>query len=193
MDSSFLVLIALGGVLVWLVYDTYFAGKFEKVVSTVDDRTYTVQSLPDKQEAADLLANIRIKLEALTTHLQKMYAEDKRTERIIMKFHADRISEGTNHGDYTSYSINKGERIVFCLRSKDEENKLVDLNTMMFVALHELAHVCTESTGHTEEFWDNFRWLLQESINIGMYKEQDFKSKPVPYCGIKITESPLNH
>jgi predicted metal-dependent hydrolase len=109
-----------------------------------------------------------------------------------MKFNPDKISEGSNHSEHTSFSINKGEKIVFCLRSKDDKNKLVDLNTMMFVALHELAHVCTESVGHEPEFWDNFRWLLHEAINIGVYKEQDFKSKPVPYCGINITESPLN-
>jgi predicted metal-dependent hydrolase len=162
------------------------------VKSTVDDRIYTVQSLPDKQDAADLLANMRKKLETLVTHLQKMYADDPRTGRLLGKFNPDRISEGTNHGEHTSYSLNKGEKIVFCLRSKDEKNKLVDLNTMMFVALHELGHICTESIGHTDEFWDNFRWLLAESINIGVYKEQDFKSKPVPYCGIKITESPLH-
>lgn len=178
--------------MLWFIYDTYGIGKFERVVSRVDDREYLVQSLPDKEGAADLLARIRAKLETLSRHLQKMYSDDKRTERIVMNFNPEKMSEGTNHGDFTSYSINKGEKLVFCLRSKDEQNKLVDLNTMMFVALHEIAHIATESTGHTEEFWDNFRWLLEESINIGIYKEQDFKSKPVPYCGIKITETPLH-
>jgi predicted metal-dependent hydrolase len=178
--------------LLWFIYDTFGAGNYETVTSTVDDREYVVQSLPDKQAAANLLANIRARMETLSKHLQKMYADDPRTERIVMKFNPDKISEGSNHSEHTSFSINKGEKIVFCLRSKDDKNKLVDLNTMMFVALHELAHVCTESVGHEPEFWDNFRWLLHEAINIGVYKEQDFKSKPVPYCGINITESPLN-
>ncbi len=186
-----LILVVLGVIVVWLLYDTYFSGNFEEVTSTVDGRIYKVQSLPDRQNAADLLANMRAKLDQLIQHLQKMYVDDARTVRIMMKFRPEKITEGTNHGEHTSYSINKGEKIVFCLRSKDEENKLMDLNTMMFVALHELAHIATESIGHTDEFWDNFRWLLQEAINIGVYKEQDFKSKPVPYCGIKITESPL--
>lgn len=192
MDMSMLILTVLGVAVIWLVYDTYVAGNFEEVVSTVDNKAYKVQSLPDKQEAADLLAKIGAKLMETVRHLQKMYPDDPRTESIVLKFHADKISEGTNHGENTSYSINKGEKVVFCLRSKDNKNKLVDLNTMMFVALHELAHIGTESIGHTPEFWTNFRWILQEAINIGVYKEQDFKSKPVPYCGIKITESPLN-
>ena len=61
-----------------------------------------------------------------------------------------------------------------------------------FVAIHEMGHIATISTGHTPEFWDNFRWLLEEAIQIGIYRKQDFKSKPEPYCGITITDSPLD-
>ena len=60
----------------------------------------------------------------------------------------------------------------------------------MFVALHELAHVMTKSVGHTEEFWSNFRYLLKNSIKLGIYKYQDFRKKPVKYCGITITDTP---
>ena len=76
------------------------------------------------------------------------------------------------------------------LRSKDKDQKLIDINTLTFVALHELAHVMTKSVGHTEEFWDNFSYLLKNSIKIGIYKYQNFKKKPVKYCGIKITDTP---
>ena len=103
-------------------------------------------------------------------------------------FRPENIKEGIDDPNYTSYSINKGEQIVLCLRTN---NKLMDLNTMMFVVLHELAHVCTESTGHTKEFWDNFKWILEESINIGIYTKQDFKLNNVEYCGMTITDSPL--
>lgn len=160
-------------------------------MSTVDNQLYKVQSLPDKQDAADLLAKIRDNSILLTEHLRKAYQGDPRTERLIVNFNPSSISEGSNRTEYTSYSVNKGEKIVFCLRSKNEDNRLVDVNTIMFVALHELAHVATVSTGHTDEFWNNFTWLLQEAINIGIYKEHDYKTKPVKYCGIKITDSPL--
>jgi len=68
----------------------------------------------------------------------------------------------------------------------------MDLNTMIFVVLHELSHICTLSIGHTTEFWDNFKWILEEAINIGIYKKQDFKLNNVDYCGMKITDSPLD-
>jgi hypothetical protein len=103
-------------------------------------------------------------------------------------YRPEKLSEGVDTPGYTSYSVNKGEQIVLCLRNKD---KLMDVNTMMFVVLHEFAHLATESIGHTEEFWDNFKWILEESMNIGIYVKQDFKNNNVDYCGIKITSSPL--
>ena len=103
-------------------------------------------------------------------------------------FRPDKLKEGVTTPGYTSYSINKGEQIVLCLRNND---KLVDINTLFFVVLHEFAHLATESIGHTDEFWDNFRWILEESINIGIYIKQDFKVKNEEYCGMTITSSPL--
>ena len=55
-----------------------------------------------------------------------------------------------------------------------------------------MGHLASESIGHTEEFWDNFKWLLEESINIGIYVKQDFETKSVEYCGMNITSTPLN-
>lgn len=191
MDSGLVVIFVLAAILGYIIYEAYFQGEVEYIVAK-DGNKYLVQSLPDKQQAADLLSDIRKNLEKLVQHLEKMYPSDERTQRLVLNFKAEKISEGKDNAKYTSYSVNKGERIVFCLRSRDENNKLMDLNTMMFVALHELAHVCTVSTGHTPEFWANFKWLLEEAVNIGVYTEQDFKSKPVPYCGIQITDSPLN-
>ena len=63
---------------------------------------------------------------------------------------------------------------------------------MMFVVLHEIGHLCSVSIGHTDEFWTNFKWILLESINIGIYIQQDFNKKPVEYCGMSITSSPLD-
>ena len=62
----------------------------------------------------------------------------------------------------------------------------------MFVALHELGHLMTKSIGHTEEFWKNFKFLLQEAIKIGIYTKDDFNKNPVEYCGTNITDTPLN-
>ena len=62
------------------------------------------------------------------------------------------------------------------MRSKDGKDTLVDLNTMMFVAIHEMGHLMSESVGHTKEFWDNMKFLLKRGIELDIYTKQDFNS-----------------
>jgi predicted metal-dependent hydrolase len=160
------------------------------MVSTIDNREYLVQPKEDAQEAANLIAQIRAKVSLLIDHLIKSnYDNDSRIIMLKKNYNPNNFKEGVDDPEYTSYSINKGEKIVLCLRNKD---KLVDINTLLFVVLHEVAHIATEEIGHTPDFWDNFRWILEESINIGIYTKQEFNKKPVEYCGMTITSSPLD-
>jgi len=185
-----LIILCLLIVLGFLSYSIFFDDNLEKVKSTVDDRVYLVQDREDSQDAANLIATIREKLEILVDHLKKTHPEDD--IRILMlnqNFKPNRLKEGDENSGYTSYSINKGEQIVLCLRNK---NSLVDINTMMFVVLHELAHIATESIGHTPEFWNNFKWILEESINIGIYTKKDYSKDAVEYCGMTISTTPLD-
>ena len=178
------------GIMAKMYYDSTYAG-VEYVKSKVDNKKYLVRKMPDKQRAADLLANIRIKLVKLCDYLELKHSDSKKVYRLIKRFKSDNITESSPTEKYTSYSVNKGEKIVFCLRSRDERQKLVDENVMMFVALHELAHIMTKSVGHTDEFWNNFRYLLKKAIKLGLYKDVNFEKNPVDYCGTKITNSPL--
>ena len=182
------------------------------VKSNVDNKEYLVRNLKDKQNAADLLARIRGKLVKLVRYLKsndiKYLSEslpeslkkniEKSTlnlkadiDRLETNFHEDNLSESTPDHKYTSYSVNKGEKIVFCMRKKNQKETLESENIMMFVALHELSHVMTKSVGHTPEFWDNFRFLLKIAIKLKLYKNVDFNSDPQEYCGTKITDTPL--
>ena len=187
--SEGLVILVLILICFYLVYHNNNEKGLTKVVSNVDNEAYTVQIKDDSKEAADLIAKIKKRLIILLEHLKKTYGNsDNRVSSLERNFRPDAIKEGVQTPGYTSYSVNKGEQIILCLRNKDS---LVDINTMMFVVLHEFAHLATESIGHTTEFWDNFRWILEESINIGIYTKQDFEKKSVEYCGMDITSSPL--
>ena len=186
-DGLIILIITILGI--YYIYNYYINQGLIKVKSDIDNTEYTVQIKEDAKEAADLIATIKNKLKTLLEHLQKTYgSSDERVAMLTANYRPERVSEGVDTPGYTSYSVNKGEQIVLCLRNKD---KLMDINTMMFVVLHEFAHLATESIGHTEEFWTNFKWILEESMNIGIYARQDFKTTNVDYCGIKITSSPL--
>jgi predicted metal-dependent hydrolase len=160
------------------------------VKSTIDNNNYLVRNVEDKQNAANLMASIRQKLERIIAYLTEKYPDDDRGFRLKSKFNPNNIEESEAGSKYTSYSVNKGEKIVFCLRSKDKFAALEDENIIMFVALHEIAHLMTKSIGHTDEFWDNFKFLLKESIKINIYKRQDFRTSPAKYCGTTITDTP---
>lgn len=162
-------------------------------------REYLVRNLDDKEQAAKLLSNICSRLTKLVEYLHKdldskNFADDKKEgiKRMKKNWKPNNVVESSPGNKYTSYSINKGEKIVFCLRSKTEKQELVDLNTMMFVAIHELAHLMSESVGHTKEFWDNMKFLLKKGIEIDIYTKQDFNKLPKEYCGTMITDTPLN-
>ncbi len=162
------------------------------VTSKVDGRSYKVRDLPDKQRAADLLATLRLRLTTLTDALQQSYPNKPQVQRLVRNFRSDpsRFLESTPDAEHTSYSVNKGEQVHFCLRQRDAGEALVDENVMVFVAIHEMAHMITQSIGHDADFWNNFGWLLREAESRGLYRPQDFRSHPVMYCGVSITDSP---
>ena len=83
--------------------------------------------------------------------------------------------------------MNKGEKIGICVRYK---NKKVNENSLFFVLLHELAHIMSESYGHTEEFWRNFKYLIEISIRYNLYKYENYNTNPTNMCGTEISSTP---
>jgi hypothetical protein len=163
------------------------------VKSSVDNQTYKVRDMPDKQQAADLLARVRAKIKALYAALHDKFPNKPQIKQWIRNFKpdAERFMESTPAEEHTSYSVNKGEKIHLCLRQREGDNEtLVDENVMVFVALHEMAHVITPTLGHGPDFWNNFGWLLKQAEARNIYTYQNFKAQPVAYCGLKITDAP---
>jgi hypothetical protein len=48
----------------------------------------------------------------------------------------------------------------------------------------------TESVGHTDEFWQNFKFLLENAVELKLYTPVDYKKEPENYCGMDITDNP---
>jgi RNase H-fold protein (predicted Holliday junction resolvase) len=162
------------------------------IVSTIDGDKYCVRERKDVQKASDLLAKITEKMNLLVEHVDKKYPTDKENiRRLVKKFNPKKIVETLPTSEYTAYSQNKGEKIAFCLNKQKENNEnLIDENTLMFVALHEMAHVASKSIGHNEEFWGNFKFLIGEAEEINIYTPIDYSTKSAEYCGMTITSSP---
>lgn len=161
------------------------------VISDVDSKKYCVRERTSLKAAADKLAITTNSLKDLVKYCAKNFPDKPCIKRLTEKFNPKKIQETLPTSTYTAYSENKGEKIAFCLEKKQGGGSgLIDNNTLMFVALHELAHVASKSVGHTKEFWDNFKFLLQQAEKINIYTPVDYKNTPQEYCGMEITDNP---
>jgi len=98
-----------------------------------------------------------------------------------------------NQDGLTSYTESK-RTLVLCLRHKIPDNngnyELHDINTMMFVVLHELSHMMNDEWGHPSGFWKLFKFMLVSGVQCGVYKPVDYAKSPIVYCGLPITYNP---
>jgi hypothetical protein len=190
-DFLTFVLIILILVIIYRIYINSDTFQLKCIVSDVNGKKYCVREREKIEEAADRLAEVNERLIKLVDYCIKTYPSDERCKRLVAKFNSNKIVEILPTSEYTAYSENKGEKLAFCLDVKKKEtSNLIDLNTLTYVALHELAHVCTVSIGHTPEFWDNYKFLLINAEKINIYKPVDYKKNPQEYCGKKITDNP---
>lgn len=161
------------------------------VVSTVDGNKYCVRDRNEVSSAADLLAKTAEKCKKLVEHVFEKYPTKDNVLRLHDGFNPKQIMETLPTSEFTAYSENKGEKLAFCLnKKKPDNNNLIDENTLMFVAIHELSHISTKSIGHKSEFWENFKFLLSEAKSAGIHNPVDYKAKPQEYCGMKINDNP---
>jgi hypothetical protein len=161
------------------------------VIARSNGKTYCVRDTKNILQSADLLASAVEKMQRLVDHLKGTAGDDPRVKRLVANFNPSRIVETLPTSEHTAYSEDKGRKLAFCLRKEKGGTKLIDENTLMFVALHELSHLCTESVGHEKEFWKNFQFLLKNANRIGIYEPVDYAKAGQPYCGMTISDNPL--
>ena len=160
------------------------------IISDVDGERYCVRETAKLTLVADLLAKTNANLKKIVKYMGEKYPERENVKRLVKNFNPKRISETLPTSTYTAYSENKGEKIAFCTTTTKTGNKLIDENTLMFVALHEISHIMTKSVGHTTEFWSNFKFILKNAVQINIYKPINYKENPTKYCGMTITDNP---
>lgn len=193
---QFLLIILILFFLITLLYFTTTNPGMTYVKSDIDGKYYLVRNVSDKQEGANTLARLRQNIIILSDYLNKnkelerykQYAQyidllHEKVESIV-------IVESTQDSIYTSYSVNKGEQIVFCLRQRKLPNDLHDLNLLMYVVLHEISHVaCPVYDNHGPLFREIFAFITKSAIELNMYKKIDFVNNNQDYCGLLITDS----
>jgi hypothetical protein len=160
------------------------------IISDVDGKKYCVRERSKLVLAADRLATVNQKMKALVDHCKEKFHDRENIKRLVAGYNPSKIYETLPTSEYTAYSENKGEKLAFCLNTEKKGDNLIDQNTLTFVAIHELSHIATKSIGHTEEFWQNFKYLLGEAGKINIINLVDYKKNPKRYCGTTISDNP---
>ena len=168
---------------------------FEVVKTGKNGIEYSVQEYPNSQEAANILAQLDTNINIFLSKLKETHSDDERIKRMSKNLKSTIIEEAPHKDGESTYTINKGELMKICLRKKIKDKPFHTLNTLMFVVIHELAHVISVSVGHNEEFMTNFRFLLREAPKYDIdYEPIDYSENSMEYCGVKVTHNPFyNH
>lgn len=155
--------------------------------SDIDKKYYMVRDLSDKQLACNMLALNRQKMLILIKYLHenkinKYKDYELNIDRLYNRINDLTISENNGNGKETSYSVNKGDELVICLRSKSEWNKFHDNNLIFYVILHELSHIASpvyedEYNNHGPIFKKIFAFLTNVAIEIDLYKKIEFNKE----------------
>lgn len=181
---GFILLICLK---VYFDSDTY---NLKCIIASADGNRYCVRNREKIDDAANLLANVTNKCKQLVVYMKDTHPNDTRVKKLVAGFNPKSISETLPTSELTAYSENKGEKIAFCLNTTKGGDTLIDENTLMFVAIHELSHIMTTSIGHKQDFWQNFKFLLQNAKESNIYIPVDYKKKSTEYCGLTINDNP---
>lgn len=186
----YILILGILGICIYMYFDSD-AFQLKCIVSTVDGNKYCVREREKLQEAADMLARITVKCKELVDYMDKMHGDQDNVKRLVAGYNPQRVMETLPTSEFTAFSENKGEKLAFCLNKQREGvSNMIDEHTLMFVAIHELSHVATKSIGHKTEFWDNFKFLLENAKESGIHVPTDYKKAPTEYCGMNIKDNP---
>jgi len=186
-----IILIVVIGIRAYRLIRDHFLRTWVK--SSVDGRWYHVLQSGYKQQAADNLATIQQRMFTFVKQLylnRGIYSPDvvPYIMRLHSRYHPDRtrFSEGIPDPGKSTFTLNKGESIVFCLAGEGMDQPY-ELNVLVYVAIHELAHVGTPTKDH---YGPEFQYLhafhLKEAIRQCIYTPRDFSKNPVNYCNVHI-------
>ncbi len=184
-----IVLIFLYAIIIYAIIKAFSMRNQNLVYYNYGGMDQLVRDLPNKQRSAELLSEIKVRLKKLIKYCAKKHPQNNNVKLMNSRFQPERVKETGMNETGTSYTINKSD-LHLCLRDK-KSNDLHGINILMFVSIHELAHVMSSSYGHNEEFSKNFIFLLNNAKQIGVYNPVNYSQSPQTFCGIQVDNSPL--
>lgn len=178
----------------------YYASidKMTYVRATVNNSQYLVNNIQSSDRAANILATIDEAIKKIIKYKDEPYAQDDEMlpylKTLAVRYPNTILCENDDlspDANLTSYSVNKGDKIVMCLRNPNNVFEFIDTNTVLYVALHEVSHIACPEIGHTDLFKRIFVYFLLIGIKLNVYTYVPYNQNPAPYCGITVDENLL--
>ena len=192
------IIIILIYIIIYNCYNKYIQNVDLLIIEGIDGNNYYVRNQQDKDDAVKILSDLRQNLKKLINFIEENSVNDKEyymykdnINSIKNKIDEVIIKETPSNSSYTSYSVNKGEELYLCIRSKNT-NKIHDINDLLYVAIHEIAHIGCPEIGHTDLFFKINLYLLKKAVEFNLYKYDNYNNKPREYCGINLNNTLLN-
>ena len=130
------------------------------------------QSPEKMKQIAEILANIESKISQLISFLKLKHKDHPGVRRLsASSLNLEEIRP--KYEGHVAYNVNKGETIGVCVTKGKGTvgGELEDINKIIFVVLHELAHTMTKEYKHNEIFWDNFGFLIKVAKELDLYTD----------------------
>lgn len=192
---DYFVVCIVGVVVIFTIYylstKYYFFTNSEYLKSNNQDKNYLIKDTKNKYAKVQLIDSLMDSIDKLLNHIEDKGVKFDNLEinktdiqEVKDKLKKSEILENLTDTD-TSYTINKGDKIVLCLANR-ETDELYDYNLLIYVLIHELAHVLSPTYGHDDNFKKIFRILIDNAEEIGIYKYEDYKQYPKEYCGMTL-------
>ena len=191
----YLLIIILVIIIVCSIFRLFYKDDVSNFTSNIDNKSYAVRNsgpIESKQTAANYLAILTSKIDKLVTYMKNNQLPNQVVADRLYNRWANCVLKETSSDDKSvAFTVNKSAEMRICIRSTD--NKFEDINTAMFVLLHELAHVMSVSYGHNEEFKNNFAYITKLASQLNIYEPEDFENRPKNYCGTIINSTPCSN
>lgn len=188
------IIVFIGIFILLIILHLIYSSETKWIRSDLDNRYYLIKSNNISSEQykanANTLAEINRRIEILIKEIGFRYPKLKEL------YKPDGLSEAAIDSRFTSFTVNKND-IHLCIRTRNDSKELYDLDRLMYVMLHELAHMANWDSngepiiGHGPEFLEIFRDLVKTSIELSLYKYTDYSKEPAEYCGIMIYNNVL--
>jgi predicted metal-dependent hydrolase len=185
-------------IIIIFIYIFLFYNKKNVILIEGSDKSkkYLVYNDDNKKKSAELLEIIINNIYKLKKYLYENKDKFPNMNQYIIQLNNNLdinrtlIYENDPNSNLTSFSVNKGEEIALCLKSKKTGN-LHDINLMMYVTIHEMAHIACPEIGHGDLFKQIFKFLCEQAIILKIYKYDDYQNNPIEYCGMVLSSSIL--